>query len=191
MNNRVLNVIFCHNRVLNFIFCHNRELNVIFYCTAKFGLMASRCLVAPSNAAYASKLSSSESQSELEASDGIRKSPRGDSETEPTFGGRTPSANERWSPDCKLPGQCLCQTLAQQDAKPSTDRFHGEAHGTGRSHAARKGQPGPPSSAQWNRQPQLAATLEKPVCPKHRAEREQSRLRPALHTSRHSNQQGT
>ena len=36
--------------------------------------------------AYASKLSSSESQSELEASDGMRRSPRGDSETEPTFG---------------------------------------------------------------------------------------------------------
>ena len=36
--------------------------------------------------AYASKLSSSESQSELEASDGMRRSPRGDNETEPTFG---------------------------------------------------------------------------------------------------------
>ena len=36
--------------------------------------------------AYASKLSNSESQSELEASDGMRRSPRGDSETEPTFG---------------------------------------------------------------------------------------------------------
>ena len=35
---------------------------------------------------YASKLSSSESQSELEASDGMRRSPRGDNETEPTFG---------------------------------------------------------------------------------------------------------
>ena len=36
--------------------------------------------------AYASKLSNSESQSELEASDGMRRSPRGESETEPTFG---------------------------------------------------------------------------------------------------------
>ena len=35
---------------------------------------------------YASKLSNSESQSELEASDGMRRSPRGESETEPTFG---------------------------------------------------------------------------------------------------------
>ena len=65
---------------------NSRVLNVIICCTAEFTATSSRYLAPSSNTSYASKLSNSESQSELEASDGMRRSPRGESETEPTFG---------------------------------------------------------------------------------------------------------
>ena len=82
---------------------------------------------------YASKLSSSESQSELEASDGMRRS-RAGSETEPTFGPsgiaerfellREEAAVEHLQPAndglviVKSPAQRPYQTHAQPDAGP-------------------------------------------------------------------------